>query len=266
MRSICRTKAVRGVPVEIFICLFSMCFPKLAWNLLCRMPTVSPWVGPSGIQPLPKESTMKITQKAGLLAAALLWGAAAQADFSANIGWASEYHYRGIFQHSSSANGGIDYESNGIYVGSWAADVGDGLEVDGYFGYGGEAGDFTYGLGFTGYYYTGDFDDTYQEINLSAGYGIVTLEYSAGQYENFSGPTQDYGYYAFTVERNGFYGKYAGFTEDFAGEYVEVGYGTTVAGLDIGLALIFANKDLLGEADESAIFSIGKSFDFPKVD
>ncbi|MCH8307168.1 MAG: hypothetical protein IH930_03400 [Proteobacteria bacterium] len=205
---------------------------------------------------------MKKTTTAALVAALLLWAGFVNADWSANLGWASEYHYRGIFQASSSASGGLDFEQGGFYAGTWAADVGDGLEVDGYFGYGGEVGDFSYGIGFTGYYYTGDFDDTYQEINLSGGYGLVTLDVALGQYENFTGPTQDYSYYALTVEKNGFYGKYAGFSRDFMGEYVEVGYGATVAEIDLGISIIFANKDLMGVSDESAVFSIGKSFDF----
>ena len=205
---------------------------------------------------------MKKTTTAALVAALLLWAGFANADWSANLGWASEYHYRGIFQASSSASGGLDFEQGGFYAGTWAADVGDGLEVDAYFGYGGEVGDFSYGIGFTGYYYTGDFDDTYQEINLSGGYGLVTLDVALGQYENFTGPTQDYSYYALTVEKNGFYGKYAGFSRDFMGEYVEVGYGATVAEIDLGISIIFANKDLMGVSDESAVFSIGKSFDF----
>jgi uncharacterized protein (TIGR02001 family) len=205
---------------------------------------------------------MKMTTRAGLTIALLLSAGLANAQWSANVGWASEYHYRGIFQHSSSANGGVDYESGGFYAGTWAADVGDGLEVDGYFGYGGEAGDFNYGVGFTGYYYTGDFDDTYQEINLSGGYNILTLDVALGQYDNFTGPTLDYTYYSLTAEKNGFYGKFAGFSQDFMGEYIEVGYGTTVAGLDLGFMLIFANDDLVGTSDESAIFTIGKSFDF----
>ncbi len=46
------------------------------------------------------------------------------------------------------------------------------------------------------------------------------------------------------------------------GEYVEVGYGATVAEIDLGISIIFANKDLMGVSDESAVFSIGKSFDF----
>ena len=205
---------------------------------------------------------MKKTTTAALVAALLLWAGFVNADWSANLGWASEYHYRGIFQASSSASGGLDFEHGGFYAGTWAADVGAGLEVDAYFGYDGEVGDFSYGIGFTGYYYTGDFDDTYQEINLSGGFGLVTLDVALGQYENFTGPTQDYSYYALTVEKNGFYGKYTGFSRDFMGEYVEVGYGATVAEIDLGISIIFANKDLMGVSDESAVFSIGKSFDF----
>jgi uncharacterized protein (TIGR02001 family) len=186
---------------------------------------------------------------------------AAHAEFSANLGFASEYYYRGIFQESTSANGGIDYEKNGFYAGTWAADVGDGLEVDGYFGYGGTAGDFDYSIGFTGYYYTGDFDDTYQEINLGAGYGMVSVDVAVGEYDNFDGPTLDYTYYALTLEKNGFFGTFAGFTQDFEGEYIEVGYGTTISEIDLGLSLIFSNEDLIGEDDEAVVFTVGKAFD-----
>ena len=81
---------------------------------------------------------MKISNMTWLVYAALLMSGTASAEWSGNIGWASEYHYRGILQKNSSASGGVDYETNGFYVGTWAADVGDGLEVDGYAGYGGE--------------------------------------------------------------------------------------------------------------------------------
>jgi len=204
---------------------------------------------------------MKITEQAGLLAAVLLWGSTAQADFSANIGWASDYYYRGIFQASSSANGGVDYEYGDFYAGTWAADVGDGLEVDGYLGYGWETGDFTYGAGFTAYFYTGDFDDTYQEINLGAGIGGFSLDVAVGRYDNFDGPTQDYTFASFTYEKNGFYGKYGAFSQDFEGSYFEAGYGMTVAEVDLGLSLIFSDSDLVGDSDEVIIFTIGKAFD-----
>ncbi len=204
---------------------------------------------------------MKTGTRLGLAAVLVLATSVANADWSANLGWASEYHFRGIFQHSSSASGGLDFEQNGFYAGTWAADVGDGLEVDGYFGYGGEVEDFSYTIGFTGYYYTGDFDDTYQEINLGGGYGPLSVDVAIGEYENFSGPTLDYVYYALTLEHNGFYGTYAGFSEDFDGDYLELGYGTTIAEIDFGIMLILADDDLIGNDDESLLFTIGKGFD-----
>ena len=138
---------------------------------------------------------MNTSTKTAAVAALVVASAPASAEFSANLGYMSDYYFRGVFQKSSSANGGLDYEKGGFYAGVWAADVGggstgDGLEVDGYFGYGGLVGNFSYGIGFTGYYYTGDFDDTYQEINLSAGYGFVTLDVALGEYSNFGGPSR----------------------------------------------------------------------------
>ena len=221
-------------------------------------------------------------RKTAFVAITLFSSGMAQAQWSANLGFASDYFFRGIYQAQSSASGGIDYEQNGFYAGVWAADVSDGLskdepdtghaglEVDGYFGYGGEVGDFSYGIGYTGYFYTEDFDDTYQEINLSGGYGIATVDIAIGQYDNFSGPTQDYTYYSLMLEKNGFYGKYAGFSQDADGEYFELGYGMTVADIDLGVYLLFNDKILSGTEDEdtglptdtnSIVFTIGKSFD-----
>jgi uncharacterized protein (TIGR02001 family) len=204
---------------------------------------------------------MNTSLRTGLIASLLTITGVAQAEWSANVGFASEYYYRGIFQESSSASAGIDYESNGFYVGTWAADVGDGLEVDVYGGYGADVGDVSLSAGFTGYYYTGDFDDTYQEINLGAGFNIFSLDVAVGQYDNFDGPTLDYTYYSLTAEKNGFYGKYAGFSQDAEGEYLELGYGTTVSDIDLGVSLIFSNADLVGEDDEAIVFTIGKAFD-----
>ncbi len=199
--------------------------------------------------------------KPACVAIALLITGVAQADVSANIGFASDYFYRGIFQAPNSVSAGLDYESAGFYAGAWTADVKDGLEIDGYFGYGGETGDLGYSVGYTGYFYTGDFDDTYNELNLGASYGLFTLDVAVGQYENFDGPTQDYTFVSLTVAKDGFYGKFGGFSQDFEGEYFEAGYGTSISGVDVGIAAIFANKDLVGASDESLVLSIGKSFD-----
>ncbi len=196
---------------------------------------------------------MKTILKTGVILSALLLSAVANAQWSANVGYASEYHFRGILQKNSSASGGIDYEADGFYAGTWAADVGDGLETDLYFGY---------SIGFTGYYYTGDFDDTYQEINLGASYGILSVDVAIGEYDNFDGPTLDYRFIAVTLaDDSGLYGTFGTFGDDADGDYLELGYGTTISEIDFGVALIFANDDLVGDEEESLVFTIGKSFD-----
>ena len=204
---------------------------------------------------------MKIWRVISLLFLGVLASGQAAAELSANLGFASDYYYRGFFQASSSASAGIDFQKNGFYAGAWTADVGQGLEVDGYLGFTGEIGDVSYGVGFTGYYYTQDFDDTYEEINLSTGYGFATLDVAIGEYGNFGNGTQEYAYYALTLEKNGLYGKYAGFSKDFAGEYLEFGYATELADIDLGLSLIFGNEELLGNADEAVVITLGKTFE-----
>jgi len=188
--------------------------------------------------------------------------ASSNAERTGNVGWASDYYYRGIFQADSSASAGLDFEKNGFYAGSWAADVGDGLEVDVYAGVNGEFGEFRYGVGFTGYYYTQAFDDTYEELNLNVAYGIASIELALGQYDNFGNGRQNYNYYALMFENKGFYAKYAGFARDFRGEYVEFGYTASLSDIDIGLSVILGNDELPGTADESLVFAVSKTFDF----
>ena len=207
---------------------------------------------------------------AGLVfASSALFTATASADVSYNVGWASEYYYRGILQKNSSASAGIDYEESGFYAGAWTADVGDGLEVDGYFGYGIEtAAGLSLSAGFTGYYYTGEFDDTYEEFNFNAGYSMFSLEYSIGEWEGF-GTSADYDFLGLTVAGdNGFYGTYGTFGDEFDGEYIELGWGTTISDIDFGVAAIFNSDELSdqltasGSPDEgeALVFTIGKSF------
>ncbi len=199
----------------------------------------------------------------GLIAMSALVTTQASAEVSYNIGFVSEYYYRGIFQKSSSASAGIDFEQNGLYVGAWSADVGDGLEVDLYGGYGieTEAG-FSASLGFTGYYYTGDFDDTYQEVNLGLGYGMFSLGYSSGQWDGFGAEEDsDFLEIGFATD-SGFYGTYGSFGKDFDGDYFEVGYGTSIGEFDVGVSYILTDElgDQDGDEAEALVFSIGKGF------
>ncbi|MDX1604601.1 MAG: TorF family putative porin [Candidatus Competibacterales bacterium] len=204
---------------------------------------------------------MKSFHKAMILSAALAPAAAANADTSFNVGWMSEYIFRGIPQSDSSAFAGVDYTNGGFYAGTWAADVGQGLETDLYLGYGGEAGDFTYSVGYTGYFYTDDFDDTYNEINLGVGYGMFSVDAAFGTYDNFDGPTLDYNFVSMKFERDGFYLLGGAFGNDFEGEYFESGYGFSFGRFDVGVSYVHSTADLIGDDDNALIFTLSTSFD-----
>lgn len=191
-------------------------------------------------------------------------------ELAANIGFMSDYVFRGIEQAQTAAMAGVDVTHAGLYAGTWAADVDQGLEIDLYGGYNGALGDLTYGIGATGYYYTDDFDDTYQELNLAAGYGIFSVAAAFGRYDNFDGPTEAYSYVAPRLGYAGFYGVVGVFGNDFDGEYYEAGYGSRFEpiGLDYKLAVIHGTGDLLGDTDAdgddddetTVMLSISKTF------
>ena len=188
-------------------------------------------------------------------------------ELSANTGFNSDYIYRGIPQEKSSLFGGLDLEAGGFYLGTWGADVGDGLEIDYYGGYGFKVGDFNFGVGGTIYTYTGDFDDIYKEVNLSAGWNFLTFDAAIGSYDNFDGPTLDYQFYSLTAEYKGFYGKVGLFEDDFDGTYFEAGYGGTLSVqdtdlLDYAFTVIHSDSTLLGgSSDTNFVLTLSKGFD-----
>jgi uncharacterized protein (TIGR02001 family) len=210
--------------------------------------------------------TLKITAIAAAVLAASSFSqvALAEGSVSANIGYVSEYHFRGIQQTGSgSASAGLDYENGGFYAGTWAADVADGLEIDFYAGYGFEFDSgLALGAGVTTYQYTGDFDSAYNELNLSAGFGMFSLEYTIGSQDDDADLGIAGGDYTFTgisLEHNGFSGTFGSWGDEFEGEYFEVAYGTEVGGFDVGVGVIFSGSDL--DDDEAMYFSLSKSFD-----
>lgn len=193
----------------------------------------------------------------------------AQAEVTGNVGWDSKYIFRGIPQSDSSANGGVDWESDaGFYLGVWGADVDEGLEIDYYGGFNGQAGEFGYSIGATYYDYTDNFDDTYKELNLGASWKWLSLDVAIGEYDNFDGPTLNYEYYELTAERNGFFATGGSFQNDFDGEYIKLGYGTDIVGIDVTGYYVYSNKDLLGPdngSDQSLVVQVKKSFSFRQV-
>ena len=119
------------------------------------------------------------------------------------------------------------------------------------------------------YTYTGDFDDTYKELNLSAGFSFLTFDAALGSYDNFDGPTQDYEFYSLTAEHNGFYGTVGTFQNDFSGTYYEAGYGNTLSVgetdlLDYVFTVIHSDSDLVLDSDSSDtsfVLTLSKTFD-----
>ena len=216
-----------------------------------------------------------------------LTGAAATAqagEGSVNVGFDSTYVFRGIEQNDSSVNGGVDWEnafgdSNfGYYVGVWGAEVDPGLELDYYGGFTASLGDFDLLAGYTYYDYTDNFDDTYKEFNLGADWKFLSFSSAIGEYDNFDGEDQDYQYYELTAEHNGFFATVGSFHDDFDGEFVQLGYGGAIAGVDVSASWIYSNSDLVDGvgADENGnggnegsdqwfILQVSKSFSFEQV-
>lgn len=118
--------------------------------------------------------------------------------FSANIGFATDYIFRGISQtgHDPAVQGGLDYaHDSGFYLGVWGSNVGwiedyqgyasGNMEFDFYGGFGGgfDGTDVTYDLGAIQYYYPGtrpagitDADTT--ELYAGLGWKWLSAKYS----------------------------------------------------------------------------------------
>ena len=204
------------------------------------------------------------------LAFCLLGGTAAAQDVSvsANAGYVSQYFFRGILQKTSSASAGLDLTAGPVSLGTWAADVGDGSEVDLYGSVGAEAGEFSFSVGGTAYLYTGEFDDTYIEANFNGGAGPLGVEFSIGEWKGFGVPA-NYWFLGITAEHEGFYGTVGTFGDEADGTYGEVGYGWSAADLDWSIAGILNDSTLSGLVDSvgdptegfTLIFGVSKSFD-----
>lgn len=116
-----------------------------------------------------------------VLAASTVASNVAVAELSGNIGFTSNYIWRGVTQGSdeSAISGGIDYaHESGLYIGTWVSSLGGGsqYEQDLYAGYGFEAGPVGLDVGYISYMYpignaTLDFDELY----VSGSYEMVTV-------------------------------------------------------------------------------------------
>lgn len=144
-------------------------------------------------------STFKKAALTSAVTAALLAGglvtSTASAEISANIGFTSNYLFRGVTQTDDQAavQGGLDFEhEGGFYIGTWASNVdfGDGdsgYEIDAYFGVAGEIG--ASGVGFdVGYIYyaypsldDSDLGEIYGALDFMGLYGMINYVTNADE-------------------------------------------------------------------------------------
>jgi len=218
----------------------------------------------------------KVSAVAGLLVCVLApAGLSAQAEITANAGWLSQYYYRGIPQKTSSASAGLDVAADMFSAGTWAADVGDGAEVDLYAGVGFDLTDvINMSLGGTGYFYTGQFDVTYLEANVGVGIGPISIEWSFGQH-NYDPDAAKYSFLGITAEQNGLFATVGTFSENLDGfgdaisdmftlkqedlpatagihgQYLEAGYGFTAGDIDWVISGIWNDSEFSGEVNGS---------------
>lgn len=222
-----------------------------------------------------------------VLSVAAALPATSMAEGSGNIGYASDYVFRGIFQEDSSPFVGADYTTDsGFYVGTWWADVGQGTETDVYVGWTGGNDNVNFKVGYTGYYYLDDFDGDYNEVNLGLYAGIFALDVAIGSYDPLSAlSSQDYTFTSITLSPEmGPYYKYGvwggdfadnvltGFTKDGTddADYLEIGYAWSFEeqGIDLSAALIHSSNLPVTEtgfanpngADYALTFTIKKTF------
>lgn len=119
---------------------------------------------------------------------------AAHAQFTSNLGLASDYRFRGVSQtqNGPAIQGGLDYaHSSGLYVGNWNSSVssqlytkGAGIESDLYAGWKKDVyKGITVDLGSYNYFYPGASNGTNPTFNTNelyagVGYGPVSVKYS----------------------------------------------------------------------------------------
>ena len=219
-----------------------------------------------------------------LLAMTSLSQAESEVSYSANLGFMSDYMYRGIHQSSSSAMGGFDIEYGSFYVGTWFADLQEdgwvdgshrGFEYDVYAGFGLDITDsISASVGYTIYRYTDKganaFDDDYDEVNLGLGFAIsedasIAIDYAVGENTATDQSETDYDVLTIAVDYLGMYALFGtwGVSEDDTSkgevdaDWMEFGYSRTVGDFDLSGAFVLSERELAGgsDTDEDGDFS-----------
>lgn len=211
-------------------------------------------------------------------------------DLSANVGFVSEYSFRGIAQSNENpaVQGGFDVtHDSGFYAGIWGSNVNfnDGdeaqLEADIYAGYSGNSDGVNYDLGLIYYAYPGadsalDYDFVEGALAIGYDFDVFSASASVNYSPEYFADSGDAFYYAAAVDvplRDSFtLSGHIGYqdVDDNAAfgvpDYTDwsIGLGYSLAGFDFSLQYVDTDLDEPSECsdgcDARGIFGISKSF------
>ena len=212
------------------------------------------------------------------------------AEISANVGFVTEYSFRGIAQSDENiaVQGGFDIShSSGLYTGIWGSNVdfNDGdeasVEVDIYGGYSGSVNNVDYDIGVIYYAYPGadsSLNYDFWEGSFALGYNFDMFSASASiNYSpEYFGDSGDAQYYALGIDvplpSDFTLSGHVGYQEidDNAAfgtpDYTDwsVGLGYTLEGFDLSLQYVDTDLDEPGECtdgcEERIMFGVSRSF------
>lgn len=125
--------------------------------------------------------------------------AAEASPVTANVGFVTNYLYRGISQTGAkpAIQGGFDYaHASGLYAGAWGSNVSwvpassASLELDTYFGFKNSLdGDLGYDVGFLRYNYPGVYAATTTKADTNEIYGAISWKWVTAKYSYSLGET-----------------------------------------------------------------------------
>ena len=138
------------------------------------------------------------------LSSAMLLATPSYAELSANVSVTNNYIWRGLTQTINEAvvQGGVDYVSeSGFYAGTWASNVAFdsddaySYEHDMYFGFAGDASNFSYDIGYLYYNYDSNAGYDFSEVYGSLTFGNLGISLSLlAHAEPDEAPGEDFGF------------------------------------------------------------------------
>ena len=208
-------------------------------------------------------------------------------SFSANVGFVSEYFFRGLSQSDDTPalQGGLDYElpfndSVSLYAGAWGSNVnfaGATVEMDFYGGLSGSVGNFSWSAGGIYYYYPGAPDPSnydFWEAAFSLGYdfGVAAVTGSINYSPDYFASSGDAVYYALGVDVP--VGKYVTLSGSVGSQEIDnntafgtsdyidwtLGASANIAGFDVGVTWTDTDLSGCGDLCGAVFLSVSRSF------